>query len=47
MDPSAFVLRDFAAAERAELPELVTRVGDAVAALIGQGLERAQAQFND
>ncbi len=47
MDPSAFVLRDFATAERAALPELVTRVSDAVAALIGQGLDRAQAQFND
>ena len=47
MDPSAFVLRDFSAAERSELPEFVTRVADAVAALLAQGLDRAQSQYNN
>lgn len=47
MDPAAFVLRDFAAAERGEVPELVTRVADAVVALMTQGLDRAQSEFND
>ena len=37
MDPAAFVLRDFAAAERGEVPELVTRVADAVVAAHGAG----------
>jgi PTH1 family peptidyl-tRNA hydrolase len=47
MDPSAFVLRDFNASERSELPELVQRVADAVAAVMSQGLDRAQSQYND
>lgn len=47
MDPASFVLRDFAAAERPELPEIVTRCADAVAALMTVGLDRAQSQFND
>jgi PTH1 family peptidyl-tRNA hydrolase len=47
MDPAAFVLRDFGAAERGEVPGLVERVSDAVAALMTQGLDRAQSQFND
>lgn len=47
MDPAAFVLRDFAAAERGEVPELVTHVADAVAALMTGGLDKAQSQFND
>jgi PTH1 family peptidyl-tRNA hydrolase len=47
MDPAAFVLRDFAATERVAVPELVTRVADAVTALMAQGLEAAQSRFND
>jgi PTH1 family peptidyl-tRNA hydrolase len=47
MDPSAFVLRDFNATERAELPELVGRASDAVAVLLAQGLDRAQGQYNN
>jgi PTH1 family peptidyl-tRNA hydrolase len=47
MEPAAYVLRDFSAAERVELPELVDRAADAVAALMTQGLDRAQSQFND
>ena len=47
MDPAAFVLRNFAAAERLEVPELVGRVADAVTALMEYGLDDAQSQFND
>ena len=47
MDPSAFVLRDFSATERAEVPQLVERAADAISALIDEGLERAQSQYND
>jgi PTH1 family peptidyl-tRNA hydrolase len=47
MDPAAFVLRDFAAPERDEVPELVARVADAVTALMANGLDSAQSQFND
>src|SRR5436190_12749929 len=47
MDPAAFVLRDFSATERAEVPQLVERAADAVSALIDEGLERAQSQYND
>lgn len=47
MDPAAFVLRDFTATERAEVPELVTRVADAVVALMAHGLDTAQSRFND
>ena len=47
MDPSAFVLRDFSATERAEVPQLVDRAADAISTLINEGLERAQSQYND
>jgi PTH1 family peptidyl-tRNA hydrolase len=47
MDPSAFVLRDFSATERTEVPSLVDRVAEAVTALINEGLDRAQSQYND
>jgi len=47
MDPAAFVLRDFAAAERTEVPLLVARVADSVTALMELGLDVAQSQFND
>lgn len=46
MDPAAFVLRDFSAAERKELPLLVDRAADAVEALLADGLERAQSTYN-
>jgi peptidyl-tRNA hydrolase, PTH1 family len=42
MDPAAFVLRDFAVAERKELPFVVDRCADAVEALITKGLVEAQ-----
>jgi peptidyl-tRNA hydrolase, PTH1 family len=46
MDPAAFVLRDFSAAERNELPGLIDRGGDAVEALLNRGLTAAQNEFH-
>ena len=46
MDPAGFVLRDFTAAERKELPLLVERAADAVEALLAEGLEPAQNAFH-
>jgi PTH1 family peptidyl-tRNA hydrolase len=46
LDPAVFVLRDFAAAERKELPVLVDRAADAVEALLGKGLAAAQNAFH-
>jgi PTH1 family peptidyl-tRNA hydrolase len=42
MDPAAYVLRDFAAAERKDLPYLVDRAADAVEVLLTSGLGAAQ-----
>jgi PTH1 family peptidyl-tRNA hydrolase len=44
MDPAAFVLRDFSAAERKDLPFFVDRAADATEALIKDGLDAAAAQ---
>jgi PTH1 family peptidyl-tRNA hydrolase len=46
MDPAAFVLQDFSAAERDELPLLVGRAADAVETLVLDGLAAAQNSFN-
>jgi peptidyl-tRNA hydrolase, PTH1 family len=46
MDPAAFVLRDFSAAEGKELPLLVDRAADAVEALLAGGLAAAQNAFH-
>jgi PTH1 family peptidyl-tRNA hydrolase len=46
MDPAAFVLSNFSAAERKELPVDIARAADAVEVLIAQGLERAQQDYN-
>jgi PTH1 family peptidyl-tRNA hydrolase len=46
MDPAVFVLRDFTAAERKEVPLLVERAADAVEALLADGLESAQNAFH-
>ena len=46
-DPASFVLRDFSATERKGLAERVNRTADAVEALINEGLERAQTDYND
>ena len=45
MDPAAFVLRDFSAPERKELPFLVDRAADATEALLTEGLAAAQNTF--
>lgn len=46
MDPAAYVLRDFSAPERKELPFLVDRAADAVEMLITDGLAAAQNTFH-
>jgi peptidyl-tRNA hydrolase, PTH1 family len=46
MDPADFVLRDFSAAERRELPLLIDRSADAVETLLQVGLGPAQNVFN-
>ncbi len=45
-DPADFVLKDFAAAERKELPFHVDRAADAVEALLTGSLEAAQNAFH-
>jgi PTH1 family peptidyl-tRNA hydrolase len=45
-DPADFVLEDFRAAERKDLPFFVDRAADAVEALITTGLEPAQNRFH-
>jgi PTH1 family peptidyl-tRNA hydrolase len=46
MEVAAFVLKDFSGTERKELDWFVDRAADAVEALIGEGLERAQNTYN-
>ena len=46
MDAAAFVLRDFSAAERKDLPFYVDRAADATEALITKGLAVAQNAFH-
>jgi PTH1 family peptidyl-tRNA hydrolase len=46
MDPADFVLRDFSAAERKELPEILGRSADATEALVASGLAAAQNEFH-
>lgn len=46
-DPADYVLRDFSAAERKELPYYLDRAADAVEALFAEGLEAAQNAYND
>lgn len=46
MDPAAFVLRNFTAAERKELPFAVGRCADAVESLITKGLIEAQNLYH-
>ncbi len=45
-DPAEFVLRDFSAAERKELPFHLDRAADAVEHVLAEGLERAQNVFH-
>ena len=46
MDPAAYVLKDFAAPERKELPFLIDRCADAAEALVAKGLADAQNAFH-
>jgi PTH1 family peptidyl-tRNA hydrolase len=46
MDPAAFVLRDFSAAERKDLPFFVDRAADATEALVTRGLAEAQNLYH-
>ena len=46
MEPATFVLRDFSAAERKELPLLIERSADAVEALLRDGIDAAQNEFH-
>ncbi len=46
-DPADFVLKDFAGAERKELPFHLDRAADAVESLVRDGLVVAQNAFND
>jgi peptidyl-tRNA hydrolase, PTH1 family len=46
MDPAAYVLRDFSAAERKELPLVLEKAADAVEALLTSGLAAAQNAFH-
>jgi peptidyl-tRNA hydrolase, PTH1 family len=46
MDPADFVLRDFSAAERKELPEILGRAVDSVRILMERGLAVAQNEMH-
>ena len=46
MDPAAFVLRDFSAAERKGLDLEIDRAADAAEMLVREGLEKTQNAFN-
>ncbi|MFI6599051.1 aminoacyl-tRNA hydrolase [Nonomuraea sp. NPDC050536] len=46
MDPASFVLKDFATAERKDLPFLVDRAADVVESLMERGLETTQNDFH-
>ena len=47
MDPAVYVLRDFSAAERKDLPFFVDRAADATEALIAKGLAAAQNTYHE
>jgi PTH1 family peptidyl-tRNA hydrolase len=46
MDPAAFVLKDFSAQERKELPFALDRAADATETLLTKGLTEAQNQYH-
>jgi len=46
MDPASYVLREFSAAERKDLPLEIDRCADAVEALLSKGLVAAQNEFH-
>jgi PTH1 family peptidyl-tRNA hydrolase len=45
-DPADWVLKDFSAAERKELPFHIDRTADAVESLLAEGLDATQQQYN-
>ena len=45
-DPADFVLKNFASAEKNEIPSFVSRGADAIEYLINHGLQAAQGQYN-
>jgi peptidyl-tRNA hydrolase, PTH1 family len=47
MDPAAYVLRDFSAAERKDLPFFIDRAADATETLIAKGLAEAQNIYHE
>jgi PTH1 family peptidyl-tRNA hydrolase len=47
MDPAVYVLRDFSAAERKDLPFFIDRAADATEALITKGLAGAQNTYHE
>jgi peptidyl-tRNA hydrolase, PTH1 family len=46
-DPADFVLREFGSAERKELAYLIDRAADATEAVVTDGLEAAQNEYNE
>jgi peptidyl-tRNA hydrolase, PTH1 family len=46
MDPASFVLRDFAAPERKDLPFLLDRCADAAETLVSKGLDVTQTMYH-
>ena len=47
MDPAVYVLRDFSAAERMDLPFFIDRCADATETLIAKGLAEAQNIYHE
>ena len=47
MDPAVYVLHDFSAAERKDLPFFIDRAADATEALIKEGLDAAQNTYHE
>jgi len=47
MDPAVYVLRDFSAAERKDLPFFIDRAADATETLIAKGLAEAQNIYRE
>ncbi len=45
-DPADYVLNEFSASERKDLPEILERAADAVELIVEQGVERAMNQVN-
>jgi PTH1 family peptidyl-tRNA hydrolase len=46
MDPADFVLRDFSASEKTQLPEIIGRAADIVEALLSRGMAAAQNEYH-